>query len=86
LTGFLRGTRLKVGQGMTTMGQWIEVAHGTAAARPWLSLLIEAMELAARTDLPASACEGSVRSALILQLASPAPTCRIAAPRLSLRN
>jgi len=71
---------------MAAMGQRIQTERGTAAGRPWLSLLIEAMEQAARTDLPVSAGEAPVPTALSLQLAQPASTCSIVTPRHSPRN
>jgi len=53
------------------MGQQIQTAQSAAASRRWLSMLIEAMEEAARTELPESACGRRVPVGLSLQLAQP---------------
>ena len=50
------------------MGRQIQRAQGTVASRLWLSMLIEAMEEAARPEL---ACERPVPAGLRLQLAQP---------------
>ena len=60
------------------MGQQIQVAQGTVAGRRWLSMLIEAMEEAARTDLP----ECPVPAGLSLQLAQPGAAFPVIASRL----
>ncbi len=68
------------------MGQPIQMAQSSVAGRLWLSMLIEAMEAAARTDVPSSACERPVPAGLSLQLALPAATFPVGASRFSLRN
>ena len=68
------------------MGRQVQMAPGTVASRLWLSMLIEAMEEAARTDLPELACERPVPAGLRLQLAQPGWTFPIEASRFSLRN
>src|SRR4051794_4558496 len=68
------------------MGQQLQVTQSTAAGRRWLSTLIEAMEQAARADLPDCACGRPVPAGLILQLAQPGPTFPVGASRLSLRT
>lgn len=68
------------------MGQQIQMAQSTVAGRLWLSMLIEAMEAAARTDLPEAVCECPVPAGLSLQLALPGSTFPVGASRFSLRN
>jgi hypothetical protein len=68
------------------MGQQFQMAQGTVAGRRWLSMLIEAMDEPARTDLAESACERAVPAGLSLQLAQPGPTFPVGASRFSLRN
>jgi hypothetical protein len=59
------------------MGQQIQMAQETVAGRRWLSMLIEAMEEAARTDLP----ECPVPAGLSLQLAQPGTAFPVVASR-----
>ena len=68
------------------MGQQIQMAQSTVIGRRWLSLLIEAMEEAARTDLPRSEHRHPVPAELSLQLARPGSTFPVGASRVSLRN
>lgn len=71
-------------QDRAAMVEQIEMAQGTIAGRRWLSMLIEAMEEAARTDLPQS--EHPVPAGLRLQLALPWSIFPAGASRFSLRN
>jgi hypothetical protein len=64
------------------MGQQMQMAQSTVAGRRWLSRLIEAMEEAARTDLP----ERPVPAGLRLQLARPGRTFPVGTSRFSLRD
>ena len=68
------------------MGRQIQMAQGTVASWLWLSMLIEAMEEAARTDLPELAYERPVPAGLRLQLAQSGWTFPVGASRVSLRN
>jgi len=68
------------------MGQQVQKAQSTVASRRWLSMLIEAMEEAARTDLPESARGRRIPAGLSLQLEQPGPTFPPDAPRSSRRN
>jgi hypothetical protein len=68
------------------MGQRIHMAQSAVAGRRWLLMLIEAMEKAARTDLPESACMRAVPAGLSLQLAQQGPTVPVGASRFGLRN
>jgi hypothetical protein len=68
------------------MGRQIQMAQGAVASRLWLSMLIEAMEEAARTELPELACEPPVPAGLRLQLAQPGWTFPVEASRFGLRN
>lgn len=53
------------------MGQRLEILQGKD--RRWLSLLIDAMEEAARPEIRSQPVEGEVLLALRAQLAQPAP-------------
>jgi len=83
--GFFGGG-FKERQDGAAMGQQIQMAQSTIAGRRWQSMLIEAMEEAARTDLPESAGERPVPAGLSLQLAQPGSTFPVGASRFGLRN
>ena len=68
------------------MGQQIQLTRSAAASRRWLSMLIEAMEQAARTELPESAGARRVPAGLSLQLEQPGPSFPAGTSRFSLRN
>ena len=68
------------------MGQQIQVTQSAAASRRWLSMLIEAMEEAARTELRETACGRRIPAGLSLQLAQPGPVFPVGASRSTLRN
>jgi hypothetical protein len=68
------------------MGQQIQRTQSAAASRHWLSMLIEAMEQAAQTDLPESACGRRVPAGLSRQLEQPGLFLPAGASRFSLRN
>jgi len=53
------------------MGQWLDQWQGRGRDRLWLSLLIDAMEEAARPDVRSQPCESAILQALRAQLAQP---------------
>jgi len=68
------------------MGQQLQGTQGTAVGGRWLLTLIEAMEAAARADLPDRGCGYPVPAGLMLQLAQPRTTFPAGASRFSFRN
>jgi hypothetical protein len=68
------------------MGQQVQIAQNAAASRRWLSMLIEAMEEAARTELPESACGPEVPAGLSLQLEQSRLTSLAGASHFTLCN
>jgi len=67
------------------MGQRLEKWQGAGGERLWLSLLIEAMEEAARPQVRSQPVEPAILTAFRAQLARPA-TPRYAISPYSLRN
>jgi len=53
------------------MGQRLETWQGEGGERLWLSLLVDAMEQAARPEIRSQPVEGAILSALRAQLAQP---------------
>jgi len=54
------------------MGQRLDIWQGGSSDRRWLSLLIDAMEEAARPEIRSQPVEAEILSALRAQLARPA--------------
>jgi hypothetical protein len=52
----------------------------------WLSMLVEAMEQAARPEFRAMPCDQAILISVGAQLARPASPCRFGASNFSLRN
>jgi hypothetical protein len=57
------------------MGQRLAPWHSGGGDRQWLSLLIEAMEEAARPEVRSQPCEAAILQALRAQLARPVVRC-----------
>jgi hypothetical protein len=68
------------------MGRQVQVARGGEAGQLWLSMLVDAMEEAARPDFRSLRCEQPVPAALTLQLAQPAQSCPGRCSGFGLRN
>jgi len=68
------------------MGQRLNKWHGRGNDRHWLSLLIEAMEEAARPDVRSEQVETEILMALRAQLAQPVARLPYAVTPYSLRN
>jgi hypothetical protein len=68
---FAAGSAVRLEQGLK-MGQRLTAWQSGSGDRRWLSLLIDAMEEAARPEVRSQACESGVLQAVRAQLARPA--------------
>ena len=68
------------------MGQRLDKWQGGGGDRLWLSLLIDAMEDAARPDVRSQPVEAAILTALRVQLAQPVTRYPYAVTPYSLRN
>ncbi len=68
------------------MGQWTAIWRGGEDRQLWLSMLVDAMEEAARPEVRAKPCPPAVLSALRAQLAQPVSHYPFAASAFSLRH
>lgn len=69
-----------------TMGQRLNTWHGGGGERRWLSLLVDAMEEAARPEVRGAPCEAAILQTLRAQLAQPMSHYSYAPSVFSLRN
>jgi hypothetical protein len=68
------------------MGQRLNTWQGGGGDRRWLSLLVDAMEEAARPEVRAVPCEAAILQALRAQLAQPVSRYPYAPSAFSRRN
>jgi len=68
------------------MGQQLQAWRSGEGEKVWLSMLIAAMEQAARPELRALPCDRSVLAQMSARLAQPASPYRYGASPFSLRN
>jgi hypothetical protein len=68
------------------MGQQLQGWRSASGQRLWLSMLIDAMEEASRSEVHTVPCDDQVLAALRAQLARPASVCVPYASPYSLRN
>jgi hypothetical protein len=68
------------------MGQQLHSWRAAGGERVWLSMLVDAMEQAARPEFRALPCDPAIRIAVAAQLALKASPCLPGASNFSLRN
>ena len=68
------------------MGQWLDQWQGRGRDRLWLSLLVEAMEEAARPEVRSQPVEVAILAALRAQLAQSVARYPYTVPRSGLRH